>query len=143
MKASKIQLSLSNIDNALKSNEPYFHMNETMLAIIEEATESGYVRRLSHTQAEWTEDGLKRARTELIANEINLVEELMLNAKLANAIKDYQISQIFFVDGELNIRSYYDVHPSFVEVVITQLYEIGYELPETLQVNSILPFPKA
>lgn len=60
--------NIHTIDAALKSNPydgkggTYFHLDAELLAIIEKATELGFVRRLSHTQAEWTEEGIEAAR---------------------------------------------------------------------------------
>lgn len=43
----------------------YFHLCDDALKVIEEATRKGYIRRISHTQAEWAESGLDKARKEL------------------------------------------------------------------------------
>lgn len=43
----------------------YFHLCDDALKVIEEATRKGYIIRLSHTQAQWTESGLDKARKEL------------------------------------------------------------------------------
>lgn len=55
MKTEK--LTVANIQDAL--NNPQFYYDETHLDIIERATKQGYVRRISTTQAEWTEEGLE------------------------------------------------------------------------------------
>jgi len=76
------KLTVTSVDNALKSNPyagadhrgPYFHQNPRLLAIVEEAVKRGYVLRTSHSQAEWTEAGLVKARRDTA--EATLVEIL-------------------------------------------------------------------
>jgi hypothetical protein len=64
-------LTVENIQNALLSSPyrnpkgNYFHMDPELTQIIQEATKRGYVRRISHTQAEWIEEGLEKAIKEL------------------------------------------------------------------------------
>lgn len=61
-KESLIELTIDSIDKALKS---IFHIDPELLFIIEAATNADYITRLSHTQAQWTEQGLAKARIEL------------------------------------------------------------------------------
>ncbi len=56
------KLTVNNIDEAIKSN---FWEDATSLKIVESASDAGYIIRLSHTQAQWTDEGLAKARIEL------------------------------------------------------------------------------
>ena len=59
-------LTIENINNAIKDGfNDCFHLNPEKLSIVERATKLGYIQGLSHTQVEWTEQGLKRAQIEL------------------------------------------------------------------------------
>ncbi len=66
------KLTVSIIQEAINASpyrgglfKTYFHLCDDALKIIEEATNKGYIIRTSHTQAEWTEIGLQKARKEL------------------------------------------------------------------------------
>lgn len=54
--------SIKSIDRAIKSD---FTLDAASLEIVEVATKRGYVVRLSHTQAQWTEEGLAKAQSEI------------------------------------------------------------------------------
>lgn len=58
------QFTPQQIQEALKDNNYNFWMKPESIEaqIIKAATEAGYVRRVSHTQAEWTEAGAKWAK---------------------------------------------------------------------------------
>ncbi|WP_148289383.1 hypothetical protein [Fibrella aestuarina] len=57
-----INLTIEQIDNALKG---MFFLNTEAVALLAEAQRREYVVILSATQAQWTDEGLKKARTEL------------------------------------------------------------------------------
>ncbi len=54
-KVQGVELTAENIDKALKN---YFWLYDGDTKIIEEAEKLGYVSRMSHTQAEWTQKGV-------------------------------------------------------------------------------------
>ena len=58
-KGGEIELTLEEVDQALKGNKYWLDSNSKEAKIIEEATKKGYVLRTSHTQAEWTEKGIE------------------------------------------------------------------------------------
>lgn len=66
-----MKLTIDSIQKAMTSIFPYkgdeFWLDPKgeKAQIVEEATRRGYLKRLSHTQIQWTEEGLKRARQEL------------------------------------------------------------------------------
>lgn len=66
------ELSLRLIDTALNTD---FYEQPEMLKVIEAATAAGYIKRLSHTQAQWTVQGLAKARVEL-PNDLPTEEEI-------------------------------------------------------------------
>lgn len=55
----EIKLSSLRISDALRGNDFWMKPDSRDAKIINEATKLGYVRRLSHTQAEWTDEGAK------------------------------------------------------------------------------------
>lgn len=55
----EIKLSSLKISDALKGSDFWMKPDSRDAKIINEATKLGYVRRLSHTQAEWTDEGAK------------------------------------------------------------------------------------
>lgn len=60
-------LTVQTIDDAMKGNAFWLEPNSDAARIVIAATRAGYVKRLSHTQVQWTEEGLARARAELSA----------------------------------------------------------------------------
>ena len=66
-----MKLTIDSIQNAMtytypaKGDEFWLDPKGEKARIVEEATKKGYLRRFSHTQVEWTEEGLKKARQEL------------------------------------------------------------------------------
>ena len=56
-------LTVEGIHKAIHA--PFFFDNPLQLAVVEEATRQGYVVRISHTQAQWLDDGLERATNDL------------------------------------------------------------------------------
>lgn len=80
-KGETMELTVTNIDNALKSDF-WLQEHSTKALIVRDATRSGYIVRLSHTQAQWTEDGLLRARIELQdSNELDTLEKATVGDK--------------------------------------------------------------
>jgi hypothetical protein len=55
-------LTIHTIDAAMKNNEFWLNQNSEAAAIVEEAAKLGYIRRISHTQVEWKEEGIETAR---------------------------------------------------------------------------------
>ena len=53
------------IQNAMQGNDFWLKPGSDSAKIVDEATKRGYVRRYSHTQVEWTDAGLAKAREEL------------------------------------------------------------------------------
>jgi hypothetical protein len=62
MNTIQVTLTVDSINSAINN---YFWMDATLSAIINEAEKKGYILRTSHTQAEWIEEGLKRAKQEI------------------------------------------------------------------------------
>lgn len=66
-------LTVASIQRALEARQPgdmtateFWLRPESLAAqIVNMATKAGYVVRLSHTQAQWTNEGLAKARREL------------------------------------------------------------------------------
>lgn len=58
-------LTITTIDAAMKGNDFWLKGASEARRIVREATARGFIRRLSHTQVEWSEAGLAKARTEL------------------------------------------------------------------------------
>jgi hypothetical protein len=58
-------LSVTLIDNAMKGNDFWLKPDSLSACIVAHATRAGYVRRISHTQIEWTHEGLAKARAEI------------------------------------------------------------------------------
>lgn len=78
---NEIVLTVESIDQALKSD--FYHNTESM-AIVDAATKAGYVIRLSATQAQWSEEGLKRAQMELKGDKVYTREEVLTIATQLN-----------------------------------------------------------
>ena len=55
-------LTIQNIQTAIRCD---FWLNEELHAIVNQAEKAGYILRSSHTQAEWTHEGLVKACKEL------------------------------------------------------------------------------
>jgi hypothetical protein len=65
MTATTPALTINTIDAAMKGNAFWLKGDSEAGRIVREATARGFVRRLSHTQVQWTEAGLEKARAEL------------------------------------------------------------------------------
>lgn len=60
----KTQDRINSIQMALSQHYFWMYPNSIDAKIIEKATKEGLVNRISHTQAEWDEEGLKRLTDE-------------------------------------------------------------------------------
>lgn len=58
-------LTVESISAALRGSDFWLNPTSNAARIVTEAARLGYVTRLSHTQAQWTDEGLARARAEL------------------------------------------------------------------------------
>ena len=58
-------LTVETITKAMKGNDFWLNRESDAAKVVEEATRRGFIKRLSHTQAQWTEAGLAKARAEL------------------------------------------------------------------------------
>lgn len=65
MTATKPTLTINTIDAAMKGNDFWLKGDSEAGRIVREATARGFIRRISHTQVEWSEAGLAKARAEL------------------------------------------------------------------------------
>lgn len=61
----EITLTVTLINEAMKGNAFWLDSTSREAWIIARATTLGYVKRLSHTQVQWTDEGLAKARREL------------------------------------------------------------------------------
>lgn len=57
-----MKLTVNTIDDAMRGNAFWLNPNSEAAAIVEEAARLGYIRRISHTQVEWKEEGIEAAR---------------------------------------------------------------------------------
>lgn len=62
-------LTIEAIDQAMKGNTWWTRPKSEEAKIVLEAVTLGYVKRLSHTQVQWTEEGLAKAKRELSPKE--------------------------------------------------------------------------
>lgn len=53
------QFTPDRVQDALNGSDFWLHQDCIEALIIQKATEAGYIRRISHTQAEWTDEGEK------------------------------------------------------------------------------------
>lgn len=65
-----MKMTVNNIDKCLKSDpysngRKYFFLDKDQLSLIEQAEKAGYIARRSHTQAEWTREGIAKAVSEI------------------------------------------------------------------------------
>lgn len=67
MGTTEMALTVNAIDAAMKGNAFWLDAGSEQARIVGEATRRGFIRRASHTQVEWTEAGLAKARAELAA----------------------------------------------------------------------------
>ena len=58
-------LTVESISAAMKGADFWLNPDSEASSIVSEATRRGFIKRLSHTQAQWTEAGLTKARAEL------------------------------------------------------------------------------
>lgn len=58
-------LTVETITEAMKGNGFWLDGESDAAKVVAEATRRGFIKRLSHTQAQWTEAGLAKARAEL------------------------------------------------------------------------------
>lgn len=61
----EITLTVAVIGEAMKGNAFWLDSMSREAWIVNRATTLGYVKRLSHTQVQWTDEGLAKARREL------------------------------------------------------------------------------
>lgn len=61
----EIDLTVKLISDAMKGDKFWLDSTSREAQIIRRATALGYVLRLSHTQVQWTEAGLEKARREI------------------------------------------------------------------------------
>ena len=108
-------LSIEGIQKAL--NAPFFFLNPLLLAIIEEATKKGYLLRISHTQAQWSDEGLEKARVELAEKE---------------PVRKGLIAEIYRADGRTPNQQNMLYHVKKVVVVgpmVPEIFEATDEMP--------------
>lgn len=58
-------LTVETITEAMKGNDFWMNGESDAAKVVAEAARRGFIKRLSHTQAQWTEAGLTKARAEL------------------------------------------------------------------------------
>ena len=75
-KGGGIELTIDEVDQALKSRKFFTEPNSKEAKIIEEATKKGYVLRTSHTQAEWTEKGIEALKEPTAVKGLFSIDEI-------------------------------------------------------------------
>lgn len=78
-----MKLTLDSIANAMQGNDFWLNPLSDNAQIIAEATKRHYLKRLSWTQVQWTEEGLKRARQELAEPKTIAIDDVKLLVRRA------------------------------------------------------------
>lgn len=96
-----MELTLTNIQNALKGNQFWMNPNSEEAKIINEATKEGFVNINSHTQAEWNSNGYGRLvarESEKLERQIQKHDFVMLTDTSINHKKDTLVVWVYLSD---------------------------------------------
>lgn len=96
-------LTVTSVDEAMKGNDFWLHPTSDAARIVEDATRRGFIRRMSHTQVEWTEVGLAKARAELPAAICEVCLRTALLVERAGTLTTYVHNEA--TEGTVTTRS--------------------------------------
>lgn len=94
-------LTINTISEAMKGNAFWLDAGSDAARIVAEATRRGFIRRASHTQVEWTDAGLEKARAELATP---AAAKALVTLNIATALKEAGVDVVKADLGQLGFR---------------------------------------